>query len=136
PAVEAKGCHLKLVAGANLPPMAVDARQIHHVFSNLISNAIRHSTQGQEIVLQAKLIQDTVRFSVIDHGPGVPLEYQAKVFDRFYRVPGTEQKGVGLGLAIAREIVAAHGGTIGLNSQPGNGSEFYFDLPIVKSAAA
>jgi two-component system, NtrC family, sensor histidine kinase KinB len=66
----------------------------------------------------------------------VPFEYQAKVFDRFYRVPGTEQKGVGLGLAIAREIVVAHGGTIGLKSQPGSGSEFYFDLPIVKSAAA
>jgi signal transduction histidine kinase len=136
PAVEAKGCHLKLVVGSNLPPVAVDARQIHHVFSNLVSNAIRHSPPGEEIVLEAKLIRDVVRFSVIDHGPGVPLEYQAKVFDRFYRVPGTEQKGVGLGLAIAREIVVAHGGTIGLKSQPGSGSEFYFDLPIVKSAAA
>jgi signal transduction histidine kinase len=66
---------------------------------------------------------------VIDHGPGVPPAYQNQLFDRFFRVPGAEVSGAGLGLAIAREIVTAHGGAIGVNSKLGEGSEFYFDLP-------
>jgi NtrC-family two-component system sensor histidine kinase KinB len=72
---------------------------------------------------------------VLDRGPGVPAEYQSRIFERFFRIPGTEEAhGVGLGLAIAKEIVASHGGTIGLHSKPGAGSEFYFDLPAVKTS--
>jgi NtrC-family two-component system sensor histidine kinase KinB len=73
---------------------------------------------------------------VIDRGSGIPLEYQSKIFDRFFRIPGTERGGVGLGLAIAREIVLSHGGTIGLESRAGEGSEFYFDLPLAERKAA
>jgi len=81
-----------------------------------------------------KPVGNAIRFSVIDHGPGIPKEFQSRVFERFFRIPGTDQvAGVGLGLAIAKEIVAAHGGAIGLNSAPGEGSEFYFDLPSAKS---
>ena len=82
--------------------------------------------------MSVKQIGKTVRFSVLDHGPGIAKEFQSRVFERFFRIPGTEESnGVGLGLAIAKEIVVAHGGNIGLRSAPGEGSEFYFDLPVI-----
>jgi signal transduction histidine kinase len=70
-----------------------------------------------------------VRFGVRDQGPGLPPESLARVFEKFYRVPGQTKKGAGLGLAIAREIVVAHGGTIACTSVPGQGSDFHFLLP-------
>lgn len=136
PTVEAHGSRLKFEAETDLEPVAVDVQQIRHVFSNLISNAAKHSQPGSEILLRAKRTGDGIRFSVIDQGGGIPLEYQSKIFDRFFRIPGTERGGVGLGLAIAREIVLSHGGTIGLESRTGEGSEFYFDLPLAERKAA
>jgi signal transduction histidine kinase len=73
-----------------------------------------------------------IRFSVKDQGPGIPEEFHPRIFERFFRVPGDNAGGAGLGLAIAKEIVTAHGGHIGLNSQPGHGCEFYFDLPTAQ----
>ncbi|MBV8816195.1 MAG: HAMP domain-containing protein [Verrucomicrobia bacterium] len=136
PTIEANGCRLKFETESDLEPVAVDLQQIRHVFSNLISNAAKHSEPGNEILVRAQRRGDRIRFSVIDQGKGIPLEYQSKIFDRFFRIPGTERGGVGLGLAIAREIVLSHGGAIGLESHPGEGSEFYFDLPIAERKAA
>ena len=130
--VEARGINLITNASPELPDVAVDLGQMAHVFSNFVSNAVKHTKPGDEIVLEAKPHDGGVRFSVIDHGPGIPEEHQARLFDRFFRVPGTEVSGAGLGLAIAREIVAAQGGAIGVRSQLGKGSEFYFDLPAVR----
>jgi two-component system, NtrC family, sensor histidine kinase KinB len=99
------------------------------VFTNLINNAVKYSPAGKEIVLQAARANDReVQFSVSDHGPGVPEDHQDRIFDRFYRVPGQTKTGAGLGLSIAREIVVAHGGRIGVRSRTGGGSEFYFVL--------
>jgi signal transduction histidine kinase len=130
---EAHDARLVVEVAPDLQDVTVDARQINHVFSNFVSNAARFSKPGEEIVLSAKSQGQTVRFSVLDHGPGIPKEFQQRVFERFFRIPGTgDSNGVGLGLAIAREIVASHGGSIGLQSAPGEGSEFYFDLPVLK----
>jgi NtrC-family two-component system sensor histidine kinase KinB len=134
PMVESHGCRLGFRTEAGLPLVAVDAGQIHHVFSNLISNAAKHSKSGAEILVEVKRIANRVRFSVIDQGPGIPLEYQPRVFERFFRIPGTEKTGAGLGLAIVREIVNSLGGEVGLKSKPGQGSEFYFDLPVVNGS--
>jgi two-component system, NtrC family, sensor histidine kinase KinB len=128
----------RLVADAvpDLPEVAVDSRQIGHVFSNFVSNAARFSKAGEEIVLSVKLVGKSVRFSVLDHGPGIAKEFQPRVFERFFRIPGTEESnGVGLGLAIAKEIVVSHGGSIGLRSTAGEGSEFYFDLPVARKSS-
>jgi NtrC-family two-component system sensor histidine kinase KinB len=131
PLAESRGFKLKAKAESGLPLVNVDPRQIHHVFSNLISNAAKHSKFGDTIVVAAKPRKGFVRFSVADSGPGIPKEFQSKLFERFFRLPGSDREGVGLGLAITREIVTAHGGSVGLNSSPGEGSEFYFDLPVM-----
>jgi two-component system, NtrC family, sensor histidine kinase KinB len=134
--VEARGMRLVTKTSPDLPEVSVDTGQIAHVFSNFLSNAVKHTRHGEEIVLQAMPQGDGVRFSVLDSGPGIPVEHQARLFDRFFRVPGTEVSGAGLGLAIAREIVEAQGGVIGVRSEPGNGSEFYFDLPAAEAGGA
>jgi signal transduction histidine kinase len=133
--VEANDVRLTANIAPDLPNISVDTRQIGHVFSNFVSNAARFSKPGDEVRLMVKAVGNAVRFSVIDNGPGIPKEFQSRVFERFFRIPGTDQvAGVGLGLAIAKGIVVSHGGAIGLKSVPGEGSEFYFDLPSAKSA--
>ncbi len=122
---------LKLVCEIEpaLPQVVVDRSQIGHVFHNFIANAIKHSPTGAKIQISASSMPDnSVQFSVSDEGPGIPEEYQGLIFDRFFRVPGQKKRGVGLGLSIAREIVVAHGGRVGVRSQVGKGSEFYFIL--------
>jgi two-component system, NtrC family, sensor histidine kinase KinB len=133
---EAHDSRLVADVAPDLPEVAVDSRQIGHVFSNFVSNAARFSKAGEEIVLSVKPVGKSVRFSVLDHGPGIPKEFQPRVFERFFRIPGTEESnGVGLGLAIAKEIVVSHGGSIGLRSTAGEGSEFYFDLPVARKSS-
>lgn len=135
--LEAHDVRLVTEVAANAPEVAVDPRQINHVFSNFVSNAAKFSKPGEVVLISVKTVGNNVRFSVLDRGPGIPVEYQSRIFERFFRIPGTEEShGVGLGLAIAKEIVASHGGTIGLHSNPGGGSEFYFDLPAVKTNGA
>jgi len=126
---ESRGAKLVTKVSPALPKVSVDARQIAHVFSNFISNAVKHAKPGEEILLRVKNQDGNVRFSVVDHGPGIAPQFQAQLFDRFFRVPGSEPTGAGLGLAIAKEIVLAQGGHIGVKSTLGEGSEFYFDLP-------
>jgi two-component system, NtrC family, sensor histidine kinase KinB len=131
PFAEAHGAKLQAKIEPGLPFVNIDPRQIHHVFSNLISNAAKHSKLGDTIVVGAEERGGSVRFSVIDNGPGIPKELQNRLFERFFRLPGSDREGVGLGLAITREIVTAHGGNVGVHSSPGQGSEFYFDLPVM-----
>lgn len=111
-------------------PLSVDPARIRHVFMNLLTNASKYSPRGGRITLSAARTEDKfIRFAVRDEGPGIPVGSQAHVFDRFYRAPNQEKTGAGLGLAIAREIVVAHGGSISCSSEPGHGAEFYFLLP-------
>jgi len=125
----ARGVTMRCAPAANLPGVAVDRQRITHVFNNLIANAIRYSPEGGEIVLGAVRAEDsTVEFSISDQGPGIPEEYQSRIFDRFFRAPGQTKTGAGLGLSIAREITVAHGGRIGVKSSPGHGCTFCVNL--------
>ncbi len=127
--VEAHNLNLVCEVEPALPDVLVDRQQIGPVFHNFISNAIKHSPPAGKIQIAATATTDGgVQFSVSDEGPGLGEQHQGLVFDRFYRVPGQTKRGVGLGLSIAREIVVAHGGRVGVRSQPGQGSEFFFVL--------
>jgi len=125
----AKRLKLNCVVESQLPPVSVDRQRINHVFTNLITNAIKHSPAGGEIVLRAAPAEDHhVQFSITDQGAGIPEEYHTRIFERFFRVPGQSKSGAGLGLSIAREITLAHGGRIGVKSAVGHGSTFYVVL--------
>ncbi len=108
----------------------VDANKITWVLSNLISNALRYVSQGGQIVLSAWRDNLNAYFSVRDNGPGIPLEYQAKIFQKFMQVSKDKNSGSGLGLAICKEIIRAHGGAIWVDSAEGSGSTFTFMLPV------
>jgi NtrC-family two-component system sensor histidine kinase KinB len=131
--VAARGIKLRSEVSPDLPPLKVDRHFIGLALGNLLTNAAKHSPPGEEILLRAILTASRrVQFSVTDHGPGVPREYQERIFDRFFRVPGQVKNGAGLGLSIAKEIVGAHGGRIGVKSRSGQGSEFFINLPCVE----
>lgn len=110
--------------------LSLDVARIRHVFMNLLTNATKYSPRGGTITLSAAPAEENfIRFAVRDEGEGIPVDCVGRVFDRFYRAPNQEKTGAGLGLAIAREIVVAHGGSIACTSELGRGTEFYFLLP-------
>ncbi len=109
-----------------------DATRFKQVLMNLVGNAIKFSPEGGDIGLAACLIDGKVCVEVRDTGPGIPLEEQKRIFEKFYRLRQSEKstEGTGLGLAITQKLVELHGGELGLESQPGHGSRFYFSLPM------
>ena len=115
-----------------LPKVRADANKITWVLTNLISNALRYVSKGGHISLMAHRIGPHVHLSVRDDGPGIPPEYQSKIFQKFVQVKGQEAGGSGLGLAICKEIVRAHGGAIWVESSAGRGSTFTFTLPVAQ----
>lgn len=116
-----------------VPLMApVEPRRIEQVLRNLVSNAIKYSPQGGTITVMGQEEGEMVLIQVRDQGIGIPREDLERVFERFYRVENEvtrSVRGVGLGLAVCRGIVEAHGGRIWVESTPGEGSTFYFTLP-------
>jgi two-component system sensor histidine kinase BaeS len=111
-----------------VPPLEVDPARIGQVLGNLLANAVEHTPPGGSIVVTAERYSgDRVAFEVRDSGPGIPSDQLPRVFDRFQKSP--RSRGAGLGLAIARSLVEAHGGTIEADSPPGGGTTMRFELP-------
>lgn len=128
-AARAAGVELKTELPDNLPAVRADEGRIDHVFANLLTNALRYTPPGGRITVSAAAEDREVRFRVADTGSGIPQKYLPQIFDRFFRVPNQDQEsGAGLGLAIAREIVEAHGGTLQVESREGQGATFSFTL--------
>ncbi|MHC1743555.1 MAG: ATP-binding protein [Syntrophobacteraceae bacterium] len=109
-----------------------DSTKITWVLTNLISNGLRYVAKGGHIGISAHRVGSAAHISVRDDGPGIPLEYQTRIFQKFVQVKGRETGGSGLGLAICKEIVRAHGGTIWVESSPGQGSTFTFTVPTAE----
>jgi two-component system, NtrC family, sensor histidine kinase KinB len=133
--VEAKDKGVTMVndVSDDLPEVMADAEKVRHVFANLLSNALRFTSPGGSVTIQAWREQDHVVFLVQDTGKGIPAEDLKHLFEQFYRASGQDERsGVGLGLAIVKKIVRAHGGDVGAESEVGKGSTFRFTLPLSK----
>ncbi|MGZ5351744.1 MAG: sensor histidine kinase [Actinomycetota bacterium] len=117
----------------DLPPVFADAERVHQVLFNLLDNAVRFTQAGGVVRVTAARHNGAVDVTVADTGPGIAAEHLPRVFERFYRVDtarSREEGGTGIGLAIARSVVEAHGGRIWAESEPGKGSTFTFELPV------
>lgn len=115
------------------PHVRADSMRFKQVLMNLVGNAIKFTPEGGRIELAARQIDDKVRVEVRDNGPGIPPEQQQHIFEAFIRLSqtGTATEGTGLGLAITSRLVELHGSKLGIESEPGRGSCFYFSLPLV-----
>ena len=132
---ETRGVRLSAdIAGPEIRVLA-DHERVGHVFSNLIKNALRHTARDGSVSLGASLTNGAVRFTVTDTGNGIARKYHERLFEKFFQVPEGDVKGTGLGLFIAKEIVRAHGGDIGAESEPGKGSTFWFTLPVARTTS-
>ncbi|HKE89992.1 MAG TPA: sensor histidine kinase KdpD [Gemmatimonadales bacterium] len=121
--------------GVRLPPdlplVPLDAVLVEQVFVNLLENAVKYTPAGTQIEISAVAESGVVRVEVADRGPGLPAGEEVRVFEKFYRAPETAARGgIGLGLAICRGIITAHGGRIWAENRPGGGAAFRFTLPL------
>jgi len=134
PLVEKKTQTLSSLAEPGLSVHA-DATRFRQVLMNLVGNAIKFTPEGGRIELEAQQVESEVQVKVRDNGPGIPKEEQKRIFDAFYRLrkSGEGTEGTGLGLAITESLVKLQGGSLGLESEPGKGSCFYFSLPMAKA---
>jgi two-component system sensor histidine kinase KdpD len=125
------------VIAPDLPKALMDAERIREVLMHLLENAGKYSDPGVPIKVTSEVKGEWLVTSVADRGPGIDSFEQSLIFEKFYR--GQHQRytapGTGMGLAIAKVIIEAHGGTIGVVSQTGSGSVFSFTLPIDRAAA-
>ena len=116
----------------DLPPVLADPERIHQVLFNLLDNAVRFTSAGGRVTVSAVSRESVVEIAVRDTGPGIPSEHLPRLFERFYRVDTARARddgGTGIGLAIARSVVEAHGGRIWAESPPGEGTTMNFTLP-------
>ncbi|MBI5743079.1 MAG: sensor histidine kinase KdpD [Elusimicrobia bacterium] len=121
---------LKLDLPEDLPFLHADFSLMEQALGNILANALNYTRPGIAIEIAAAQREDKLTIRVTDKGPGIPREYVGKVFDRFFRVPGTPSGGTGLGLAIAKAVVELHGGTISAENPGGGGAEFVLTLPV------
>jgi PAS domain S-box-containing protein len=129
PPIEMRGQRVEIVVPKNAAVVMADERYARQVLSNLLANASKYSPERSVIRVVARPLANMVRISVEDQGPGIAAEQQVGLFERFYRVrTDNDAPGVGLGLAIAKGIVEAHGGSIGIDSAPGTGTSVWFTL--------
>lgn len=122
-------------------PLEADADRVMQVISNYLTNALKYSDPERPVFVNVRREGQEAYLAVRDEGPGLPVEEQASIWERFHRVPGVEvrssshssQAGLGLGLYISRTIIEGHRGTVGVQSQPGEGSTFWFRLPLASA---
>jgi two-component system phosphate regulon sensor histidine kinase PhoR len=128
---ERAGLNLVVDLESDLPEVSMDTDRMQQVMSNLLHNAIKFTLPGGRIIVSAQKVENAVRVSIQDTGVGIPDEDVPRIFERFYKADRARSGGgTGLGLSIARHIVEGHGGKIGLESRLGEGSTFFFTIPV------
>ena len=131
-AAEDKKISLVVEVPDTISQVLADKDKTAWVLNNLVSNAIRYSYENATVYITAKEDNNQIRFSVTDTGQGIEPRYIHRVFDRYFRIPGTKKEGTGLGLSISKEFIEAQGGSMELVSEYGKGSEFAFYLEKAK----
>lgn len=126
--VEQKSIELLVETDEQLPDVKADMEKTAWVLINFLTNAIRYSPEEGRIHIGLTNFGQGIKFSVQDEGKGIDSRYRSKIFDRYFQVPGSPKTGTGLGLAISKEFIEAQGGNIGVTSEIGMGSTFYFEL--------
>lgn len=132
----ASSVELEFEASDDLPAVHADRHRVLQVISNLIGNALKFTPAGGVIRVSAARQDGSVLFTVADNGPGIPREDLGDIFNPYWQAKRAERLGAGLGLPIAKGIVEAHGGRIWVESQPGNGTRFFFTLPVASLASS
>ena len=134
PQAERKGLALTLEVASGLPPIVGDAQRLEQATVNLLDNAIKFTPEGGSVKVSARAADDAVRVEVEDNGVGISAEKLPRIFERFYKVDRARgDRGTGLGLAVVKHTIEAHGGTISARSEEGRGSTFTFTLPVQTS---
>ena len=128
---EQKQIEVILELEANLSEVKADSEKSSWVLINFLTNAIRYSSENSVVTVKLKQEKNQIVFQVTDKGKGIDKRYQSKVFDKYFQIPGSHKSGTGLGLAISKEFIEAQNGTIGVESELGLGSTFYFKLGMV-----
>lgn len=130
--VQADQKQIKLIIDAdqNLLDVKADSEKTGWVLINYLSNAITYSSEKSTIIIKLKEENDQIVFQVIDTGKGIDARYKDKVFDKYFQIPGSQKSGTGLGLAISKEFIEAQNGVIGVESNLGLGSTFWFSLKV------
>ncbi|MFQ5888166.1 MAG: sensor histidine kinase, partial [Candidatus Hydrothermarchaeales archaeon] len=139
PQAQRRNIKIKPRLKEDLPLVRGDYDKIVHVLGNLIHNAIKFNKEGGEVIIDAKEKRGMVEICVTDTGIGIPKDKLDKIFERLYQVDSSTSRsyeGVGMGLAMAKDIVEAHGGRITVESEVGKGSSFCFTLPIAKEGVS
>jgi signal transduction histidine kinase len=137
PLIEGTRMRVEMEIATSLPATQVDPVRFGQILTNLLANAIKFSEPGTVVKLSAYAAEDAVWVSVQDTGPGVLPEDTERIFERFVKgthTPRQDASGLGLGLAVVRQLVTLHGGQVWVESTPGNGSTFFFTLPIEQPA--
>jgi signal transduction histidine kinase len=131
--LEQQGFEVDVRVAPDLPDVPLDAEAVGQALTNLIDNAIKYSADRRAIAVEARRDGDWLVLAVADRGIGIPPAEQRRIFEKFYRVGRSEtqgRRGSGVGLALVRHVVEAHGGTVGVESAPGEGSRFTLRLPL------
>ena len=134
-AAEQKQVSLKVEVPGKLPMVMADNEKTSWVLTNLVSNAIRYSYDNSVVYIRVTEENKKIKFTVTDTGQGISPQYIDKVFNRYFRIPGTKKEGTGLGLSISKEFIEAQGGQITVKSDFGEGSSFAFTLNPVPASA-
>ncbi|MEA5062284.1 MAG: ATP-binding protein [Petrimonas sp.] len=129
---EQKKIKLQMDVEPDIPNIVADVEKTAWVLINFLTNAIRYSIEDSEIIVSLRKEDKGALFSVKDFGKGIDSRYKKKIFERYFQIPGSLKSGSGLGLAISKEFIETQGGTIGVESEPGMGSTFFFIVPYSK----